>query len=73
MNEFCEKIADILDTETISETDLLADFPEWDSLSILSVIAMLDSNYGVNLDSDNLKGVKTVADLWQLVKAKKKS
>jgi acyl carrier protein len=71
MNEFCEKVADILDTKSVRETDEFADFQEWDSLSVLSVIAMLDSNYGVNLTATDLKGVKTVGGLWQLVQAKR--
>ena len=70
MNEFCSKVADVLDVPQVSETDVLADFPEWDSLSVLSVVAMLDSNYGVNLSATDLKGIRTVADLWDLIQSR---
>ncbi|MEI7911059.1 MAG: acyl carrier protein [Verrucomicrobiota bacterium] len=73
MNEFCQKIADILDAESVSESDVLGEFDEWDSLSILSIIAMLDSNHGVNLTAADLNGARTVGDLWQLVQSKKQS
>lgn len=73
MNEFCTKIAEILDVETVTENDVLGDFQEWDSLSVLSTIAMLDAKYGVNVTAMDLKGVRTVADIWTLAQAKKKA
>lgn len=72
MNDFCTRIAEILDVETVIENDALGDFQEWDSLSVLSTIAMLDAKYGVNVTAMDLKGVRTVADLWNLTQAKKK-
>ena len=42
MNEFLKKLAEILELESVEETDDLKSFPQWDSLSVLSVIAMLD-------------------------------
>lgn len=69
MNDFFTKIAEILDVEAVTEDDVLGDFPEWDSLSVLSVIAMFDAEYGVNLNAVRLKGVRTVADLRNLGQA----
>jgi acyl carrier protein len=73
MNEFCEQIAAILDEAEVKESDVLADFAAWDSLSVLSIIAMLDSKYGVNLTAMDLKGVRTIADLRKLAETKKKA
>jgi acyl carrier protein len=73
MNEFCEQIAEVLDVAEVKESDVLADFAEWDSLSVLSTIALLDAKYGVNMTAMDLKGVRTVADLWNLTQAKKKA
>ena len=73
MNEFCQKIADVLEIDEVKETDALTDFPEWDSLSVLSVIAMLDAKYGVNITATDLKDVQTIGDLWKLVQSRKKS
>ena len=57
----------------MNENDVLGDFQEWDSLSVLSTIAMLDAKYGVNVTAMDLKDVQTVADLWNLTQAKKKA
>jgi acyl carrier protein len=73
MNDFCTKIADILDVESVTGTDVLSNFEEWDSLSVLSAIAMFDANYGVNVTAMELKDVNTVANLWALVQAKRRS
>jgi acyl carrier protein len=73
VKEFCVKIAESMDVDAVTESDVLADFPEWDSLSVLSVIAMIDAKYGINLTAIHLKDVRTVADIWNLVQAKKKA
>jgi acyl carrier protein len=72
MNEFLAKIAEILEVDGVSETDELKAFPQWDSLSVLSVIAMLDASYGVNLRAADFAPVSTASDLWNLVQARKR-
>jgi acyl carrier protein len=72
MQEFCDKIAEIMDVDAVKESDVLANFPEWDSLSVISVIALLDAKYGINVTAVHLKDLRTVGDLWNLVQAKKK-
>lgn len=71
MNEFLQKLAECLDVGAISSADVITDLPEWDSLSVLSVIAMLDSTYKVNLVAQDLRDVKTASDLWDLVQARR--
>lgn len=71
MNEFLKKIAEILEVDDVSESDDLKAFPQWDSLSVLSVIAMLDGDYGLNLRATDFQEVNSVGDLWKLVQAKK--
>jgi len=73
MKEFCEKMAFILDVAEVRESDVLGDFEAWDSLSVLSTIAMLDSNYHLNLVATDLKGIRTVGELWKLVESKTKA
>lgn len=72
MDEFCAKLADILEADRVSPGDLLRDFETWDSLSVLSVLAMLDRDYGVNLLATDLAGVSTVAQMKALVDARRK-
>ena len=73
MNEFLTKIANILEENAVKETDELKAFAQWDSLAVLSVIAMLDANYGVNLRAADFEPVVTVGDLWNLVQSRKRS
>lgn len=72
MQEFLKKIAEILEEPEIKPTDDLKSFAQWDSLSVLSVIAMLDSNYGVNLRAAEFETITTVEDLWNLVQSRKR-
>ena len=70
MNEFLNKLAEILELPSVKETDDLRSFPQWDSLSVLSVIAMLDANYGVNLRAADVQEAGSAGALWKLVQAK---
>jgi acyl carrier protein len=70
MDHFFEKIADILEVDAINGADVLADFPEWDSLSVLSVIAMVDSDYHVNLTAKEIRDSRTGQELLDLVARK---
>jgi acyl carrier protein len=73
MNEFLMKIASILELDEVKETDELKAFPQWDSLSVLSVIAMVDANYSVNLHAADFRPIKSVGDLWKLVQTRKRA
>ena len=72
MNEFLKKLAEILEVEQVKESDQLKAFPQWDSLAVLSVIAMLDANYCVNLRAADFAPVNSAVDLWNLVQSKKR-
>lgn len=61
--ELLEKIAEILEEETVNETDELESFDEWDSLTTLSLIAMADSDYNVSLSNDTVEEFVTVKDV----------
>jgi acyl carrier protein len=73
MNEFLKKIASILEVGKVKETDEFKAFPQWDSLSVLSVIAMVDASYGVNLHAADFGPIKSVGDLWNLVQTRRLS
>jgi len=70
--KFYEQLAKILDIEEVKPGNVLKDFEAWDSLAILSVLAMADSTYGVSIKADEIRSVTTAADLANLVEAKKK-
>ena len=68
MNEFIEKFKDALDI--IGEFDInveLEKFNEWDSMGYISVMSMLDEEYEKEVNANQLKACKTLADLYKLV------
>lgn len=70
--EFYLRLAEILDVEEVTAESVLKDFDEWDSLSVLSVLAMADSKYGAAIRAEEIRSVVTAADLAGLVEAKQK-
>ncbi len=71
MEEIYRKLADILQVDAVKPADVLASFEEWDSLSVLSVLAMVDADYQVNLSARDLVGVSTAQELVELIALKR--
>ena len=70
MDEFYTRLTDILEVDEVAPGDVLRDFAEWDSLTVLSVIAMMDANYGVNISAAELRTITTVGELADLAAAR---
>jgi acyl carrier protein len=70
--EFYQRLAEILDVDKLQPESVLRDFDEWDSLAVLSVLALADSKYGVTIRAEEIRSVVTAADLADLVEAKQK-
>ncbi len=63
-----EKIALIeetldLDEGTLALDTVLEDVEEYDSMAKLSLIVMADDEFDITLDSDTIRGFKTVGDI----------
>lgn len=72
MNDFHAGMAEILELDPASvgpETPLESDASTWDSLAIVSTIALVDDCFGVMLSGQALMGCTTVADIQALVDA----
>ena len=67
MKDFKEQLAEILEVETVKETDELMAFESWDSLTILSIIALVDESYGVPMSSEQIKETLTIGGLVSYV------
>lgn len=69
MEKFIEKMVDILDAEEeITMDTVLEDIEEWDSLSVVTYIAMANSSYGKKIDASEVRKASTIQDLYDLVK-----
>ena len=65
---FLEKMADILDAEEeISFDTELSGLEEWDSLSIVSYIAMANASCGMKVEVKKVREAVTIGDLYDLL------
>lgn len=62
--EFLGELANILDVDAVNDGDILRDFASWDSLAVLSIVALADAKFGFTLSFPAVKGLITVSDLW---------
>jgi acyl carrier protein len=63
-SEFLLKFQDILQREApVMESDCLADYSEWDSLSKMALLAYYSQAFGISVSLDEFKKMQTVADL----------
>ncbi len=70
--KFIDNLKEALEIEDreISMSDNFREYPEWDSLAYLSVIAMLDEEYEVQIESTEFKKLQTVGDLFSRISEK---
>ena len=65
-------LAEILEVDQVGANDPLRDFDNWDSLTILSIVATLDADYGVTLTSADIRSVTTAGQLASLVEERRR-
>jgi acyl carrier protein len=73
LQDFIEKFAEQFDDTDISVFQANTEFKEldeWSSLIALSVIAMVDEEYDVQLKGDDVKKSDTIEALFNIVKSK---
>jgi acyl carrier protein len=64
-----EALADALemDRSTIKPDGIFRDYENYSSLTELSVLAMLDSEFGIEIEMKEFGNLKTVGDLIRLI------
>ena len=73
MEKFLENFAaqfEETDDTLITEDTYFKELEEWSSLISLSVIAMVDEEYGITLKGDDIRNSKTIKDLFNIVQSK---
>jgi acyl carrier protein len=65
---FMEDLAAILEIEpTEINMDCGLDRSNWNSLAIVAAIALIDEQFGINIEGDKLRECASVGDLWKLI------
>ncbi len=57
-----------MDPMQVNPEDMFRDYENYSSLTELSVLAMLDSEFGIEIEMKEFNNLKTVDDLFLLVK-----
>lgn len=63
--DFIEKFAEAIETDASNltvETEFRS-LDDWNSLAVLSVIVMLDEEYGIQIENKDFKNLETIADI----------
>ena len=73
IKEFIQNFADQLDdtnAEVLTPETKFRQLDDWSSLAALSIIAMVDEEYGVILNANDMSSAVTITDLFNIVKSK---
>lgn len=73
MKEFIANFADQfdeIDVDTLTAETNFRNLEEWSSLVALSVMAMVDDEYEVELKADEMRKTNTIQELFDLVNSK---
>lgn len=63
------QIKEIFELEKVDDSDVLRDYELWDSLSVISLLAFVDSEWNLAIQAEDLAEINTVGELWQFIEA----
>jgi acyl carrier protein len=58
-----------MNSEQIDKEDEFRNYKEWDSLAVLSLIAMIKQNYNITIPRKDFDELNTVSDLFEYIQA----
>lgn len=73
LQEFVQNFAnqfDGTDADMFTPSTKFRDLEEWSSLIGLSIILMVDEEYGITIGADDMKMAQTIEELYNVVKSK---
>lgn len=60
MEELKNKLAEILEVDNLDITKKFSDYEEWDSLTGLTILAMLDSDYHTSMKASEIVAFESI-------------
>ncbi len=71
-DNFIELFTEIVENDTqVRLDDVLLEIEGWDSLAALSLISMIDDEYGITVGSKELEEMVTVGDVLDFINGKR--
>lgn len=73
LKEFVQNFAnqfDETDVEMFAPETKFRDLDEWSSIIGLSIILMVDEEYGITIGADEMKQAQTIEELYNIVQSK---
>jgi acyl carrier protein len=67
MANLIEQIKEVLEVEELNINEKFKDLEEWDSLSVLSTLAFLDSDYKINMSQQEVEAFSSIAEFIEYV------
>ncbi len=69
LKEKLNLLEEVLDVEkdSLGENTLLEEIEQWDSIAVISTIAMLDNVFGKEAEPEKVKNARTVKDILDLM------
>jgi acyl carrier protein len=67
METLNQKLAGILEVDEVREDQILESFECWDSLTLLSIIALASKDFSKELNADQIRDAKTISGLIDLL------
>lgn len=67
MDSLYNALAEILDEESVQPDDILREFQDWDSLTVLAILALAQSKYNVTIQAEDMAGFIKVSDLAEFL------
>lgn len=68
--KFLENVIEILEIEDasgINDSTRFRELDEWDSLNALSIISMVDEEFGITISKKEMKSAETLGELYNLI------
>ena len=71
IESFISQLAEVFEKDEIdiAPIDKFREYDEWDSITLLSLVVMLDDNYGITIPREEFEMLETVNDLFERVKS----
>lgn len=67
--KFIEIFSEIIESQQLVHLeDVFADLDQWDSLAALSIVSMIDDEYGLLISSRDFEKMATVEDVLNFIK-----